>query len=116
MLLLTLSLTSAEVGDDFLCWFFVVVVHSFCLQGRSDVQTTPRVNNGTVCIIDTEKLKIAERVLIQRGYLAAVVNGHPADDGVWGASSQDALNRWMQVGLVSCGVEKDADGKKKTNR
>jgi len=67
-------------------------------KGRSDVQTTPRVNNGTVCIIDTQKLKRAEDVLVERKYLkAGLVNGHPINDGVWDRLSQDALNRWLQT-------------------
>lgn len=65
------------------------------------MQTTPRVNNGTVCIIDTQKLKRAEDVLVERKYLkAGLVNGHPINDGVWDRLSQDALNRWLQVGTV----------------
>jgi hypothetical protein len=68
-----------------------------CPMGRTDVQTTPRVNNGTVCIHGTAELKQAQNVLIQRGHLPPFVNGHPSNDGVWGPSSQEALNRWLQL-------------------
>lgn len=68
-----------------------------CPKGRTDVQTTPHVNNGTACVLDTNDIKLAQTTLIQRGHLAPFVNGHAGNDGVWGSTSQAALNRWLQA-------------------
>ncbi len=68
-----------------------------CPQGKTAVQTTRRVNNGTVCIHGTAEVSLAQNVLIQRGHLAPFSNGHPSNDGVWGPSSQEAFNRWLQL-------------------
>jgi hypothetical protein len=54
-----------------------------CPNGPTAVQTTPRVNTGTVCVHDTVKITAAEKVLAARRLL------NPSRvNGVWDAASQ----------------------------